>query len=211
MMPGMTDGRASDPTIDRAMRVFGELRQLDSEAPMLAPASDRVMARIIDGVLAFVVFAIVGYAASALTFAIDGPAEADPYNPARVLPTEHTTEIGWAAMAVFGALLLLNEVVLVARSGSSLGKRRLGMRVVDAETHAPATLRQAAIRFAVWVVPLLAALLVWSLNQQSMLGMFAVIVGLAVVTVIPSSLVRQPSVQGLHDRIAGTAVIVPRR
>jgi len=206
----MRAGGSGDPAVERGLQMLRDLREFESDGPMIAPASERFVARLIDTVFAFLVLVLVGFAGSALTYAIDGPPDRDLADPFGTQTTEHTAEIGWAATAVAAVVVLVNEVVLPARTGASIGKRRLHTWLVDAKTGGRISLRQAAVRFAVWPAPTFALLIAWAATMLTFTGLLALLAALAA-TAIPATLVRGTDGRGIHDRIAGTMVLAQRR
>lgn len=89
------------------------------------------------------------------------------------------------------------EVTFVARDGQTLGKRWLGLRVVDRDTGAVPTLNQAALRYAVPETVTLLQLTAPGLSP--LLGL-----------VIYLPILKGPLHRGLHDHAAGTVVTACR-
>jgi uncharacterized RDD family membrane protein YckC len=97
-------------------------------------------------------------------------------------------DIPQGALSVFWLVLVAYTIGLVARSGQTLGKRMMRIRVADAVTGAVPNLDQSARRAApvlIQVVPVLGAL--------------------SVFLYLPA--LWRPRRQGLHDRLAATVVV----
>jgi len=96
---------------------------------------------------------------------------------------------GRAVLALLGVLAAL-EVVPVARRGASLGKVALGVRVVRTDTWGPPGALRSALR------------------AGALFGPLAVpVVGPFLVVAVVTPAVLWPTRRGLHDLLAGTAVI----
>jgi uncharacterized RDD family membrane protein YckC len=100
---------------------------------------------------------------------------------------------GLVVAALFGAYLY--EAIMVSSFGATVGKRRMGLRVVDADSGAKPQLSKAGTRFLVVV---------------AIAGLVQLIlpVGPAVAVFIWGSAVVAPDGRGLPDRVAHTRVIV---
>lgn len=90
------------------------------------------------------------------------------------------------------------EITFVARDGQTLGKRWLGLQVVDRDSGAVPTLNQAALRFAVPEISTVAQLTSADLGALVLLVVFLPIL-------------KGPLHRGLHDHAAGTVVTACRR
>jgi uncharacterized RDD family membrane protein YckC len=145
-------------------------------AGSLASVGQRALARFID---VFVVFSVAGLLSGAV--------------------------VGWdddaggvvdflLVMTVFLLLAALYEAGLTARTGQTLGKFLMGIRVVDYEDADKPTPRSSLLRFVVpWVflyIPPMLGPLVW--------------------IIVYLSAVPNPRRQGWHDRAAGTVVVRTR-
>lgn len=102
---------------------------------------------------------------------------------------------GLAYLLLVALVAGVYEITFVARDGQTLGKRWVGLRVVDGRTGEVPTLNQAALR---WVVPQVASLAP---------GPLASLVFLAVYLPV----LKGPLHRGLHDHAAGTVVTACRR
>lgn len=143
---------------------------LDPLPTALAPIGRRLGARLLDGlVLLPVTFVLIGlFADVRLDDAIlDVP--------------------GWVRWALW-LVVVGYEVVLIALSGQTIGKRWMGIRVVDAVTGAVPNLDQSVRR-----------------ALPSMLGAVPIIGGVAFLLYLPA--LWDPRRQGLHDRLAATIVV----
>ena len=109
-------------------------------------------------------------------------------------PAALDTRLDGRALVALALVVVALEVIPVARRGASLGKAALGLRVVRTDTwDHPGALR-AGLRAAVLYLPLTVP-----------------VVGplIAAVVILPALV--WPTRRGLHDLVAGTAVIEARR
>lgn len=144
-----------------------------SGADWRADVGTRVAARIIDVLVVAVPIAVLLYAAT------DVDVEADTFE----LPL-------WVTLAAV-ALAAAYEILLIALSGQTVGKRLLHIQVVDVVTGRPPSLGSAAIRYLVPTVP--AAV---PIPGAALLG-----------PLVYLSVLWSPTRQGWHDRAAGTVVV----
>jgi uncharacterized RDD family membrane protein YckC len=86
------------------------------------------------------------------------------------------------------------EITYIARDGQTIGKRVLGIRVVDVETGAVPTMEQAARRWAIL------GGLAW------VLSVFVPLLGFLFDVLVVVMVVRPPLHRGPHDLFAGTIV-----
>lgn len=105
-------------------------------------------------------------------------------------PAALDTRLDGRALVALALVVIALEVVPVARRGASLGKAALGLRVVRTDTWGPPGGLRAGLRAAMLYLPLTVP----------------VIGPLLVVAVAGPALV-WPTRRGLHDVIAGTAVV----
>jgi uncharacterized RDD family membrane protein YckC len=97
-------------------------------------------------------------------------------------------DIPQAALSVFWLVLVAYTIGLVARSGQTIGKRWMRIRVADAVTGAVPNLDQSARR----AVPVL-------------IQVIPVVGALSIFLYLPA--LWRPRRQGLHDKLAGTVVV----
>jgi uncharacterized RDD family membrane protein YckC len=148
----------------------------------LASFGQRAWARILDTLLLYVPLALV---AATLAFDVDHP--------------ERTPELGDLTWLPIAWVLLAGtyDIVLVATTGTTVGKVALGTRVARYADGERPTWDQAALRA---LLPLVAVALVWALFDEPLLGAVAVYL-----TALASELGR-----GWHDRAGGTVVVRTR-
>ncbi len=105
------------------------------------------------------------------------------------------------------ALIAAYEIVSVALWGRTIGKLVAATRVVALESGATPGLSRAVLR---WAVPAIVSL--GSLFQSDGLaGGLASMVSGVVTIVVYVGLLKEPLRQGVHDKVAGTVVVlVPR-
>ena len=101
-------------------------------------------------------------------------------------------------------------VVPVARTGRTVGKVLLSMRVVAAGTGRRPSWAASGIRAAVPSIPLLLPVVVRQTDpSESVAASVWIVCSLVWLTVYAAAL-RSPEVRGLHDRAAGTIVVDER-
>jgi uncharacterized RDD family membrane protein YckC len=143
---------------------------LEPPVTTLAPLGRRLAARLLDGlVLTPILVLLVGLTGG---FPEGGRSFAMPDTAFRLY---------WLVVVAY-------EVGLIALSGQTLGKRWLGIRVVDATTGAVPNLDQAGRRAA-----------------PSLLGIVPFLGTLAPLLYLPA--LWQPRRQGFHDSLAATVVV----
>lgn len=89
------------------------------------------------------------------------------------------------------------EITFVARDGRTIGKRWLGLQVLDLDTGNVPTLNQAALRFAVPELSTVAQVTAGDIGGLVLLAVFLPIL-------------KGPLHRGLHDHAAGTVVTASR-
>ncbi|MEV0737190.1 RDD family protein [Streptomyces sp. NPDC050549] len=160
-------------------------------APRIASMGRRFGARLIDGVILFVIYFVLSLAgvAGSISAIKDCDPNASDYQSCVDDAASHM--VG-AIGAVIGALMicsLLYEWLMIGLVGATLGKMAVGLRVVKADTGQKPGLGSSIIR---WVIPLV--------------GSLACGIGQLVVYLSPfwDKSGRQ---QGWHDKAASTMVI----
>ncbi|WP_338699681.1 RDD family protein [Streptomyces sp. Q6] len=159
--------------------------------PPLAGMGRRLGARLIDGVLLFVVYAV--FLAPKFTTLIDDVQACDSTSSTYdtcvndALSDFQSTMLPVAA--TFMVLMLAYEILLIAFVGATLGKLAVGIRVLKAETGAKPGIGGAFLR---WVIPTV--------------GAFACGIGQLVVYLSPFW-DKSGRKQGWHDKVASTVVV----
>ncbi|MDQ0961484.1 putative RDD family membrane protein YckC [Streptomyces sp. B4I13] len=147
--------------------------------PPLADSGRRTLARIIDMVLVFVVVALLARAFGVAQYTVDAD---------RI---EFGESFGRELVAAI--LYVAYDTVLTARTGQTLGKRWLGMRVADLDDGSTPSVQTSLVRALVlWVPFAFCCACLWT----------AVCGGW--------SYLDKPYKQGLHDKAAKTVVVVTR-
>jgi uncharacterized RDD family membrane protein YckC len=98
------------------------------------------------------------------------------------------SDIPQGALSCFWLVAVAYEIGMIARGGQTVGKRWLGIKVVDATTGAVPNLDQAGRRAAPTLIQII-----------PVVGAFAIALYLP--------LLWRPRRQGLHDRLAATVVV----
>jgi uncharacterized RDD family membrane protein YckC len=143
---------------------------LEPPTTTLASVGRRFAARLLDGVVLLPIWLV-------LVLSFGG-------SPA----SDGAFQIPDTALRVFWVVGTAYEIGLIALSGQTLGKRWMGIRVVDATTGAVPNLDQAGRRAA-----------------PSLLGIVPFLGTLAPLLYLPA--IWQPRRQGLHDSLASTVVV----
>ncbi|MBV9388478.1 MAG: pentapeptide repeat-containing protein [Chroococcidiopsidaceae cyanobacterium CP_BM_ER_R8_30] len=121
------------------------------------------------------------------------------------------TNLFWSIALVAPLVLIVWQLYLLAKTGSTLPKRWLSVRVVTA-TLKPPGLRRVLLREGIgsWGLPLLVAYILWCYSGTSSLSILVGISSLMVLTEGMSARFH-PQRRCLHDRLAGTYVIDANR
>ncbi|MDQ0831237.1 putative RDD family membrane protein YckC [Streptomyces achromogenes] len=147
--------------------------------PPLADSGRRTLARIIDMVLVFVVVSLLAWAFGVAQYTVD----ADRIEFGKSFGRELVAAILYVAY----------DTVLTARTGQTLGKRWLGMRVADLDDGSTPSVQTSLVRALVlWVPFAFCCACLWT----------AVCGGW--------SYLDKPYKQGLHDKAAKTVVVGTR-
>lgn len=159
--------------------------------PRVASMGRRFGARMIDGVIIGIVYAILvvaGVAGSADSISDCDPSSAAYQSCVNDASGDFAASFG-AVLGVLWVLTLLYEWLLIALVGATLGKLAVGLRVVKADTGQKPGLGSSFIR---WIIPIV--------------GSFACGIGQLLVYLSPfwDKSGRQ---QGWHDKAAGTMVV----
>jgi uncharacterized RDD family membrane protein YckC len=147
--------------------------------PPLADSGRRTLARVIDMVLVFVVVSLLAWAFGVAQYTVD----ADRIEFGKTFGRELVAAILYVAY----------DTVLTARTGQTLGKRWLGMRVADLDNGSTPSVQTSLVRALVlWVPFAFCCACLWT----------AVCGGW--------SYFDKPYKQGLHDKAAKTVVVATR-
>ncbi|MCD0481891.1 RDD family protein [Streptacidiphilus sp. ASG 303] len=138
--------------------------------PQIASMGARFGARLIDGVLVGVVYSIVMFAGVAGAVGLGSKAETQ-YNPTTgQYELSQSASMGligtmMVTFLVFAVLSLCYEWLMVAFAGGTLGKKMVGLRVVNETTGQNPGLGASFVRYIIpivgWAVCYLPGLLVW--------------------------------------------------
>jgi uncharacterized RDD family membrane protein YckC len=144
--------------------------------PPLADSPKRVLARIIDMVL-------VGIAVALLAWAF----RVNQYN---VDPNQLSAGKAWARDAIAAVLYIAYDTYMIAKTGQTVGKRLLGMRVANLQDGSTPSLQTSLARAVVlWVPFAFCCACVWTIIAGGW------------------SFFDKPYKQGLHDKAAKTVVV----
>jgi len=190
---------------DRAIALLRELDSHKTTEPALAQPMERVVARIID----LPVWLVLFWVAAAVAWYVGD------FLGVLEVPEGSQTELrdipAWLSQVAFLALvavIFLMELIPIANTGQTFSKRRMRLRVVGPDGEAPGY-RRAALRWALCWVPTFIAFSATFQFLGTIWWYPAALV--AVLTLaIPVSMFRDPDRRGIHDRIAGTTVMVER-
>jgi uncharacterized RDD family membrane protein YckC len=141
----------------------------DQPVNTLASVGRRIAARLLDGVVLLPVWMVL-----LLAFGVDS--------------SDGVLDVPRSAFNLFWLVAVAYEIGLIALRGQTVGKRWLGIKVVDATTGAVPDLDQSARRSAPTLIQII-----------PVLGAFAPVLYLP--------LLWRPRRQGLHDRLAATVVV----
>jgi uncharacterized RDD family membrane protein YckC len=138
--------------------------------PQLGGMGKRFLARLIDGIIVGVVASLIGWAIGWNQFDTDNVGNS------------------WKGGLVMAVLYFVYEFVQLAKGGQTLGKKVMGIRVLNVADGTQITQNTAMIRAAMWSGPAL------------LCGFWYIIDGL-------SPLWDKPWAQALHDKAAKTVVV----
>ncbi|BCM67205.1 MULTISPECIES: RDD family protein [Streptomyces] len=144
--------------------------------PPLADSGRRTLARIIDMILVGIVVALLTWAFGVTEYTVDGD----------------RMEVGKSVTQSFVAAVLYvaYDTFMISKSGQTLGKKWLGMRVANLENGATPSVQSALIRALVlWVPFAFCCACVWTAISGGW------------------SFFDKPYKQGLHDKVAKTVVV----
>lgn len=163
----------------------------------LATMGQRLLARLVDGLIIGAVFAIIMFAGLASSIGIgSSAADCDPNSPDYYSCVNDQADkalgglaAAFAVIAMVAGLMLLYEWLMIGITGATLGKRAVGLRVVKETTGEVPGIGAAFIRYIIPIV-----------------GAFLCYIGAALVYLSPF-FDNSGKLQGWHDRAAGTLVI----
>lgn len=200
----MADGRAGPretPETERAARLIGQLDALRTTDPMVADVPSRVISRIIDAVAFFLFLLATDF------LALEFIGHEIPSGTGKVMVLDTDQRV--AFFAFHGIVILLNEVVAVGVFGRTFGHRVMKLEIIRLDGGRPG-IGRAAVRFLVTGLPVLALLALWSLLWPEPASIWPFLGTLAVPALFVVSIWKNNDGRGFHDRVAGTAVQVPR-
>lgn len=204
--------RTYDPAEDRAVALLRDLETHKTDEPQIAEPMARLSARLID----VVVWLLLGFGWSIVTVLLDNAFWADPLGqpgPAGEAPGPidriHPTA-SWIGLAGLLATICALEAIPTARTGMSLSKRRLGLRVVGPSGE-PADWWRSAVRLLAWTLPAIVGVALWGthVGTDSAVPFVGIAIQLAALAA-PGSMFLTADHRGLHDRLAGTRVLADR-
>ncbi|MCQ4212544.1 MULTISPECIES: RDD family protein [Streptomyces] len=163
-------------------------------APPIASMGRRFGARLIDGVLFFIVYAVI--LAPKFTDLVDDVRACDAgsstYDTCMDNAVSDFQSSVLPVAGLFMLLVLLYEVLMIAFAGATLGKMAVGIRVLKAETGEKPGIGGGFLR---WVIPTV--------------GAFACGIGQLLVYLSPFW-DKSGRKQGWHDKVASTVVVQVR-
>jgi uncharacterized RDD family membrane protein YckC len=183
--------------------VQAELEAGRSTAEFYADVPNRLVALLVDAVL----LTLLVFAGAVIVALVIGPAV--EFDPAAETIDEAVTIQRSVAVVDAALSLMLSAAYFVASwwfMGGSPGQRLLGMRVVDHVGGDRVSARRALARWALLGAPFGTAALLTTAVASSAL---AVVVNAATAVwylVLLVTVARSPTKQGVHDRVARTAV-----
>lgn len=193
---------------ERAVALLRELEGHKTEEPGIAQPLERLTARLIDLAVWLCLFWVVAAAAYYIGdwFGVLEESAVQPTNGATI--KDLPPWLSRVSFAAFVALVFLMELIPTARTGRSLSKAKMKLRVVG-PYGGPPGYRRAAVRWLVGWVPLSVAIGLTTGFLGSTWWYPAV--GLVLLTLaIPGWMFRDNDHRGLHDLAAGTRVLVDR-
>lgn len=160
----------------------------------LATTTARVVAYLLDTLL----LAAIGYTIWSAMGAIAGEGRPRPLG-----------ELSWTLNLAIEALYFVG---LWTSGGQTVGMWLLGIRIVHIEDGGRVTILAACLRWLVLALPVVVASLAFRLLPDAGMlgGLLGVFAGWVWPLILLASVVRDPSMQGIHDRVGRTAVAVAR-
>lgn len=209
-MRGTTNSR-HDPVEDQAAALFHVLETHKSTEPRIAQPMERLAARLID----VCIWLALGMAWSIVAFYVDtwffddplgqpGPFGEPPTPVERIDPL-----VSWLAFAGLVVSVWAAEALPTARHGRHFSKKRLKLWVVGPAGRPPG-LRRATVRWLAWWLPAFGGLVFWGATFGTGWGFLGIAIQLAALAV-PGAMLADDAHRGLHDRLAGTQVLVDRQ
>jgi uncharacterized RDD family membrane protein YckC len=183
---------------------------------MLGEPSARAAAKLMDAAL-FTFLGLLVLVAAAFIFGFEedaGTATPQQSGDNAVGTTSDMTPGGVRFVFVGGGIVALaalaNEVGWATRTGQSLGRRRLGLHVLDAATLQPVSRPRLALRFVVAAAPIAIGGLVAFTWFGTWLGILGVLLTAGAVLAVPGLAFFRDDKRGLHDLVAGTVSVEAR-
>jgi uncharacterized RDD family membrane protein YckC len=147
--------------------------------PPLADSGRRTLARIIDMILVGLVVWLLSWAFNVTNYEVDGD-------------TVNTGRSFWQSL-IAALLYIAYDTFMISRTGQTLGKKWLGLRVADLGNGATPSVQTSLIRAAVlWLPFAFCCACVWTIICGGW------------------SFFDRPYKQGLHDKAAKTVVVSTR-
>ncbi|MER7568468.1 RDD family protein [Streptomyces sp. NPDC048523] len=144
--------------------------------PPLAPSGRRTLARIIDMIMVGIVVWLITWGFGVSEFDVDGD------------DMQYGKSLAQSALAA--VLYIAYDTILITRSGQTLGKKWLGMRVANLDNGSTPTVQTTLIRSAVlWIPFAFCCACIWTAISGGW------------------SYFDKPYKQGLHDKAAKTVVV----
>ncbi|MFF1305311.1 RDD family protein [Streptomyces sp. NPDC058307] len=144
--------------------------------PPLAPSGRRTLARIIDMILVVIVVGLITWGLGVNEYDVNGD------------NMQYGKSLAQSALAAL--LYIAYDTVLITRSGQTLGKKWLGMRVANLENGSTPSVQNTLIRSAVlWIPFAFCCACIWTAISGGW------------------SYFDKPYKQGLHDKAAKTVVV----
>ncbi|MBQ9600575.1 MAG: RDD family protein [Neisseriaceae bacterium] len=160
----------------------------------LASAGQRIAAYIINNAIWFVLMFIMGFVWAAL---VGKPTEAD------------TVKLGMWVIAV-SIIYLVIQVILMSRDGQSIGKKIMGIKVIDANGETAGFVRFFLLREIVFSIVFVVNVIVFSIPLNIVLdlnGQYQTIPALVMTIICGMMLYFAKDRRTLQDRLANTYVI----
>jgi uncharacterized RDD family membrane protein YckC len=198
---------------------LGALRELRTDRPMPAEPFARAVAKLIDfGIFAGLSLPILAAAALIFGFKEDTEVRTSAEQIARDRAgITHSQDLttGGAIFAGIGVGIVFlayvaNEAGVESRSGQSIGRRRLGIHVLDARSFAPASWRRRILRFVIGAGPVALCALVAIAGFGTWLGLLGMFLTVGAILAVPGLAFFRDDKRGLHDLATGTRAVHPR-
>lgn len=211
------EGSARNLAADRAVELFRELRDLRTDAPMPAAPLDRLWARVIDaGILAFVWIVVGGFLIGIGDYLFSWDNLDSSSTRFLAIPDwGRASAAERLYIAIRGSLpfllLVVGEFLMPSLNGQTIGRRFTRLYLRDSQTGGRVAFPRILLRFAVGYGP---TMLLFSLSGvffATWAGFACFALSLLALASIPGQVFFRDDHRGLHDVIAKTTVLTPRR